>query len=361
MFKPWLLLPPKLAHDLAPLGLQVLASFREAKPPVWRTFEWRSIHFPNRLGIAGGVDKDGDRIEDWWALGAGFVEIGTVTPLPQKPNPGRIIDRDLESLAIWNKMGFPGKGMWHVRANLLDLPGAQAAPNANGESIKRPAPLFVNIGKNRMTPNEEAARDYAACIETLSGLCDAFVVNISSPNTKGLRDLFKPEIFRAFLKPVVAARRQSATKDTPILLKLSPDLSDTDLSNVVTEALAMEIDGFIATNTTLERTAKSKFAQAEYAHEGGVSGKPLAARSKVVLSRILQLMGSERSKKLVVSTGGVMTPEDVFERLDLGADLVQVYSALIFHGPNFFRHVARKVPGTFFGCGASEKGTRYPP
>lgn len=324
--KPWLLLPPKVAHDLAPFGLQLMAAFRTSSPPAWRPFQWQGLSFPNRLGIAGGVDKDGERIEDWWALGAGFIEIGTVTPRPQDPNPGKIIDRDLNTQALWNRMGFPGKGMWHVRANLMDLPQ------------ERPTPIFVNIGKNRDTSNEDAAKDYAACIETLSGYADAFVVNISSPNTSGLRDLFKPDVFGAFLKPVIEARNLSKASKTPILLKLSPDLQDQDLATAVGKAVDLGINGFVATNTTLAREPGTIFPT-----EGGVSGKPLANRSKETLGKLIQFLGTSRPGKLIVSAGGVMSADEVFERLDMGADLVQVYTALIYEGPRFFLHVAQQA------------------
>lgn len=320
--KPWLLLPAKLAHDLAPIGLQIIAAFRETPPYVWRPFVWRGLKFSNRLGLAGGFDKNGSYIEEWWSMGAGFIEIGTVTPEPQGPNPGRIIGRDIGSLALWNRMGFPGLGLAQVRANLVDLP------------VERPTPLLVNIGKNRTTPNERAAADYVRCIEELGALADAYVINISSPNTTGLRDLFKAENFEPFLLAILQARERSAPR-TPALLKLSPDLEETDLQTVVKSAARLGIDGFIATNTTLQRGPTSPFPP-----EGGVSGAPLAELSKKTLRRIVELLGAEREDKLVISVGGVMTPEDVEERLRLGADLVQVYSALVFHGPWFFSQVA---------------------
>lgn len=322
--KPWLLIPPKLAHDLAPIGLDLLATFRELETPVWRPFSWNGIEFKNRLGIAGGVDKDGASVESWWKFGAGFIEIGTVTPFAQGPNNGKIIDRDTEREALWNRMGFPGVGAKRVRENLSDLPRPRATP------------IFMNIGKNRATPNDKAAGDYIACLRELDGLADAWVVNISSPNTTGLRDLFKPAAFRAFLEPLLEERTKLRTR--AMLLKLSPDLTDEDLENVVTTASQMGLDGFIATNTTLAREPGMHFS-----NEGGVSGRPLAARSKATLSKVLQILGSTRKDKLIISAGGVIEPDDVLERLALGADLVQVYAALIFHGPWFFDRVTRRM------------------
>jgi dihydroorotate dehydrogenase len=324
--KPWLLLPPKLAHDLAPVGLHLAATFRERKTLEWSPLSWRGLNFSNPLGIAGGVDKDAANVADWWTFGPGFVEIGTVTPLAQDPNPGKIIDRDTEAKALWNRMGFPGAGAWEVRENLRDLP------------LDRTTPVFVNIGKNRTTPNENASGDYAECIRILDGLADAFVVNISSPNTAGLRDLFQPVRLRAFLDPILQSRDASSSAGTPILLKLSPDLSDAELATVIGTACEAGVDGFIATNTTLDRAPGLSFPS-----EGGVSGGPLAHRSKQVLQKVLEILGSARKGKLIVSVGGVMSPTDVFERLELGADLVQVYTALVFEGPSFFGKVAAEA------------------
>ena len=319
--KPWLWLSPQIAHVMAPLALRVGAAFQSEEIPIWKPLKWNQLYFPNPLGVAGGVDKDGENIEEWWAYGAGFVEIGTITPRAQAPNPGIIIQRDVEGFALWNRMGFPGSGVDLARENLRDLPP------------KRKTPVFVNIGKNRDTSNDDAAKDYATCMRSLDGLADAFVVNISSPNTTGLRELLQPRRFQKFLGGVMAAKNKIKASNTPVLLKMSPDADDDDLRAVVKVACDLGIDGFIATNTTLAREHGSKFPA-----EGGVSGKPLAARSK----EVLQLIRAE-TKGLVVSVGGVLTPDDVSERLALGADLVQAYSALIFEGPFFFRAVARRM------------------
>lgn len=324
--KPWLLFSPQFAHDIAPLALRLGAAFQSDDIPIWQPLKWKGLSFPNRLGLAGGVDKDGELIEEWWAYGAGFVEVGTVTPRAQLPNPGVIINRDLESRALWNKMGFPGSGMDVARENLRDLPP------------RRRTPVFVNIGKNRDTSNDDAVRDYALCMKTLSGLADVFVVNISSPNTTGLRELLQPARFQKFLGGVLAAKNKTSAPATPVLLKISPDADDQDLQRVVKLACELGIDGFIATNTTLARNHGSPFPP-----EGGVSGGPLANRAKEVLHLVHEAMGDARGDHLLISAGGVLSAEDVSERIALGADLVQVYSALIFEGPGFFRFVARQV------------------
>jgi dihydroorotate dehydrogenase len=322
--KPWLWMPASLAHTLAPLALELHALVSDRTSYEWQKFEWRGLKFDNRLGIAGGVDKDASHVEQWWTYGPGFIEVGTITPRAQGPNPGKIMARDNSSQALWNRMGFPGSGAWVARENLNDL------------KYSRHTPVFVNIGKNRSTPNEEAARDYAECIGILGELADAFVVNISSPNTTGLRELLEPQNLTRFLEGVLSARNTSVAPKTPVLLKVSPDIEDREFRRVIEIAKGAGIDGFIATNTTLARESGSPFPA-----EGGVSGAPLAQRSKDVLKLMVDVLGPNRSDTLLVSCGGVMSPEDVFERLELGADLVEVYTALIFQGPWFFRDVAQ--------------------
>lgn len=347
MIKPWLWLPPKLAHDLAPLGLEVMAALAPTRDFTWRPREWRGLQFRNPLGIAGGVDKNADSLKAWQKLGAGFIEVGTVTPRPQSINPGPVMARNLEQQALWNRMGFPGEGLWSVRENLheffLEHSDARAADqNAiAGRAAPRAfarVPVLVNIGKNRDTANDIASRDYVECITHLAGLADAFVINVSSPNTVGLRELLQPEALLRLLGPCIAARNKSAAPSTPLLLKLSPDIEDLRL--VVATAESLGIDGYITTNTTLHREPRSPFPR-----EGGVSGRPLAERSKKSLRDLLTLVRSHASgaDKLVISVGGVLTVDDVRERLEMGADLVQVYTAMAFSGPRFFADVARQL------------------
>ena len=315
--KPWLWISPAIAHKLSPSLIKSLGLLG-GRPPEWNTFKWRGLHFPNRLGIAGGVDKDAVNTRDWWRLGAGFVEVGTITPHPQRGNTPPVLDRDVEHEALWNRMGFPSKGVAAVKKRLKKLPRPFAAP------------VFANIGKNATTSLDQAAQDYLYLLEQLRGLVDGFVVNISSPNTKGLRDLLKPERLTDFLAPVLAQ------KSAPILLKVSPDMEDEELDRVLTISHDLGIDGWILTNTSQGIRENLHFPK-----EGGVSGRPLGPRSKQLLQRSLELLGARRKDKLIVSVGGVMTAEDVTERLALGADLVQVYAALVFQGPFFLRKVAQ--------------------
>ena len=319
--KPWLWLPPKLAHDLSPFAVQLISQFHPKRTPEWSSFFWKDIQFKNRLGLAGGVDKNGENLPAWERLGCGFIELGTVTPLPQEPNPGKIFDRSLNDEALWNKMGFPSHGADEAYYNLRNF------------KTESKIPVFVNIGKNRQTANEFAANDYVYLIEKFDALADAFVVNISSPNTKGLRDLANRESLEAFLKPIGQTKKELASHK-PILLKLSPDMEPDDFKRIIDISVQNEVDGFVLTNTTLSRPTDKKFPP-----EGGLSGKPLAKLSKIALQTATGHLGSEKAKKLLISVGGVMTSDDVFERLSLGADLIEVYTTLVFSGLDFFRKV----------------------
>ncbi len=370
--KPWLYLPSEWAHDLSPFFLPLISMKYPSAVPVWRQKQWRGMYFPNPMGIAGGVDKNGELIPSWLRLGCGFIEIGTVTPLPQSPNPGKIMDRDVRSQALWNKMGFPSMGTELVHQRI-----AKTIHQCHNNQV----PIFINIGKNRSTTNENAAQDYIQLMESFNDQANAFVVNISSPNTNGLRDLLKPLNLRHFLQPICNHRlklrppnspklssqtlatlrsdpkfqstlreglppnlarnsnkTQAPSPQIPLLLKLSPDMEDDSLFSALDTAIDCGIDGFILTNTTLDRPHGTMFPT-----DGGMSGKPLAVKSKTILQKTIQHLGCKKNDLLVISAGGIMTPNDVFERLNLGADLVQIYSALIYHGPSIFRDTARKA------------------
>lgn len=321
--KPWLWIPAKLAHDLSPFAIELYSKiFGSTKTPIWSPYNYKNLVFKNRIGIAGGVDKNADHLSTWESLGCGFLEVGTVTPAPQKPNPGKIIDRDLESKSLWNKMGFPSAGAEEVFYNVRNFK----------EHSK--TPVFINIGKNRTTENSKAHEDYIFLLGHFKTVADAFVVNISSPNTTGLRDLAKKENIDLFLGPLMQASKELNIHQ-PILIKLSPDLEESDLKSILQACLSHSVDGFILTNTTLSRQNLNK-----YPAEGGASGQPVAELSKQALKIAVQTCSQEKTKKLIISAGGVMTASDVFERIELGADLVQVYTALIYEGPGFFRKVS---------------------
>jgi dihydroorotate dehydrogenase len=321
--RPWLWLPSQLAHDLAPLGLPLISKFCPVKDKSWRPLDWRQLIFDNPLGLAGGVDKNGVSIGSWLSLGAGFVEVGTVTPEPQGPNPGLIMARDLAHQALWNKMGFPNNGVKALAKQLASI-GPLSAP------------LFVNVGKNRWTKNEQAYQDYGHCIRQLSSFADGFVVNLSSPNTQGLRDLLNAKELHNFLEQLRHSC-QGSDGGKPYLLKLSPDM-DGETLTMALETSAPWVDGWILTNTTKERAPGLAFPP----DEGGVSGQPLAPLSLRALTVAAQAKDKYKDK-LLVSVGGISSAQDILTRLQLGADLVQFYSALVFQGPLFFRRVIKEL------------------
>lgn len=319
--KPWLWIPPNWAHTLSPYALPLIAKTYQREIPHWGSRTWEGLYFPNPLGIAGGVDKNGTQVQDWWKLGCGFIEVGTVTPEPQEPNSGKIMDRDPKLKALWNKMGFPSAGSTTVLKNLH-------------KCGQHRTPIFVNIGKNRSTSLEQASDDYLRCMHILAPVADVFVINISSPNTQGLRELQKKENLRQLLIPCLKAGKEL---NKNVLLKLAPDLSEAELQQAISDCAELGIRGFVLTNTTLFRPSDCHFPK-----EGGLSGKPLAELSKRALTTAVQTLGNDKKNYLLVSAGGVLTPQDVHERLQLGADLVQIYSALIFHGARFFHDTARR-------------------
>ena len=322
MIRPWLWLPAKISHSLSGVGVDAAACLTSeskiSENLEWKPFTWKGLQFKNRLGIAGGLDKNAEHIKAWQKLGAGFIEIGTITPKPQKGNPGTVIDRNIKMFALWNKMGFPSKGSDYVFKKL--------------QNLDKKTPVFVNIGKNRATSLENAGEDYIFLAEKFRTVADALVVNISSPNTPGLRNLAQVSHLQSWLGKVV-----KVAQSTPVLLKLSPDMAEADLKETVLVAAQEGVAGFILTNTTLSRTPDMTFPT-----EGGVSGLPLKQKSLQALDQIQTILGSQRSSLLIVSCGGVMTADDVFDRLELGADLVQTYSALVFNGPGFLKDVALK-------------------
>ncbi len=321
MIRPWLLLPPKWAHDLGPWALPLIANLFAKKENSWNSKKWRGLHFRNPLGLAGGVDKSGDSLLAWQKLGVGFLEVGTITPLPQKANPGKILDRDISQKAVWNKMGFPNAGVEHLQKKLTKIKNQITVP------------LFINIGKNRTTPNESASADYVFCMQALFSYADAFVINISSPNTTDLRELLKKENLKKFLQPIVDQKNQLPQKK-PLLLKLSPDMEESSLLEALETSLELDLDGWILTNTTLSRPANISFPT-----EGGLSGAPLKTLSLKNLKVAADFLKTKKGDRLLISAGGIDSADDVQKRLQAGADLVQLYSALIFQGPRLFQSI----------------------
>jgi dihydroorotate dehydrogenase len=286
------------------------------------------INFQNPIGLAAGFDKDARLINELSCLGFGFIEIGTVTPKPQPGNDKPRLFRLPDDGGLINRMGFNNKG----------------AMAAAGRLKKRKSNVIVggNIGKNKNTPNENAFDDYAICFEELYPYVDYFVVNVSSPNTPGLRELQEKEPLRKLLSQL---KSHSLTKNNPrpILLKISPDLSDTQLNDVVEILQETKTDGVIATNTTIGReNLITEKIEVEKIGLGGLSGKPLAKRSTEVIRHLRLKLGEGYP---IIGVGGIMSPGDAIEKINAGADLVQLYTGFVYEGPGFVNEICKALLG----------------
>ncbi len=302
-------LPPETAHYVTLSLLKIahcLTLTRFIKQPSDHPIQLMGLTFPNRVGLAAGLDKNGDYIEALSSLGFGFIEIGTVTPKPQLGNPKPRLFRLAKEKALINRMGFNNKGMDYLASKL---------EKTNYRGI-----LGINIGKNKDTPNEKAIDDYLACFRKLWKYASYITINISSPNTPGLRDLQHIDALRALLSALKNEQQQlSSQKYVPLVVKISPDLTETTLAEMATIFLELKIDGVIATNTTI-----SSFNEA-----GGVSGTPLIEKSQLILDRLHQLCGTNLA---IISSGGIMNNQIIQQRLQSGACLVQIYTGLIYEG-----------------------------
>ena len=320
---------PGTAHLTAHLLLSVYSLQVPKKsyknPLQWRSVRWKGLYFPNPLSPAGGMDKNACHLPAWWALGAGFIEVGTVTPFPQTKLKGATLKRSYQQKTLWNHLGFPNAGVEAIQKNLKKW-----------EKF-RPTPIFANIGKNRQTPNHRAVEDYLKCITALFPYVDAFVINISSPNTPELSQLSEPPKLKSLLREIHKTLNHFEEKK-PFFIKWSPDMSEPDFLRSLDIALECGAEGHIICNSTLQRPAGAFWP----AH-GGLSGAPLKAVSRQRLKLTQKHVGQERPKQLLISVGGILTVEDVLDRLKEGADLVQVYSGLIFNGPLFLKKVGKQA------------------
>lgn len=307
------------------------------------------LNFKNPIGLAAGYDKDGLAIRGLAALGFGHIEIGTVTPLPQIGNPKPRLFRLIEDEAIINRMGFPSRGSEFVQVRLHPALAGSWLERYFGISGRRKpqtkpsrpsgnAILGINLGKNKSTPNEQAVFDYLALLQNFAPLADYLTINVSSPNTEGLRRLQGREALENLLTNLHQQQlieQKQLQHRLPLLVKLAPDLTDEELDDAVDVILRMHMDGIIATNTTLERFGLRSNYRGE---SGGLSGRPLKAQSEAMLQKIVKRVNGEIP---VVSVGGIMSPEDAKRRLDMGATLIQVYTGLAYHGPGLVKTIAR--------------------
>lgn len=283
--------------------------------------------FPGPLGLAAGFDKNAESPDGLAALGFGFVEIGTVTAQPQPGNPKPRLFRLVQDRAIVNRMGFNNEGSALVAERLHHQRGRH-----------RPV-LGVNIGKTKVTPEAEAPADYATSARRLARYADYMVVNVSSPNTPGLRDLQSVAQLRPLLAAVREALAESGHASLPLLVKIAPDLADEDIDAVADLALAEGLDGIIATNTTISREGLlASDDEVAAAGAGGLSGAPLKQRSLEVLRRLRARVGGQVT---LIAVGGIETPEDAWARIRSGATLVQGYTGLIYGGPFWPRRIHR--------------------
>lgn len=282
------------------------------------------LHFPNPLGLAAGLDKEARAVPAWQALGFGLVEVGTVTALPQPGNPRPRLFRLPADQAIVNRMGFNNGGAEAMAVTLQRLRARGCLE----------VPLGVNLGKSKVTPVEQAPEDYRISFQHLGELADYVVVNISSPNTPGLRDLQRIEEVRRIVG-AIQGPNQRLPQPRPLLLKLAPDLSDEDAIDCGQAAMEEGCAGLILTNTTIRFEGLTSPTEGL---SGGLSGRPLFGRSTELLRRVRDALGSEA---VLIGVGGVMGVEHARAKLAAGADLIQVYSGLIYGGPGFPRRLLR--------------------
>lgn len=333
-------LRPERIHGLINNGLSVLQSVGPANrvlgkvvpvhdPVLAQEVFGRTI--PRPLGLAAGFDKNATSADAWTAVGFGYSELGTVTASPQAGNATPRLFRLRDDHAILNRMGFNNAGAAEVAQNLR---------RRRYDDV-----IGINIGKTKVVPVEESVDDYRRSATLLGNLADYLVVNVSSPNTPGLRDLQAVES----LRPILAAVQESTS--APVLVKIAPDLSDEDVDAVADLALELGLAGIVATNTTISReNLVTPASKVEALGAGGISGPPVAARSLEVLQRLYSRVGDQL---VLISVGGITTPEQAWERIAAGATLLQGYTGLIYGGPDWIRNIHRGIAAQIHAHGLS--------
>lgn len=323
-------LPPETAHHVSLSSISLAE--RLGMTRVWPAIPSQPVTamgltFPNPVGLAAGLDKNGDHIDGLAALGFGFIEIGTVTPRPQPGNPQPRLFRLPEATAIINRMGFNNLGVDHLVGQV--------------ERMRYKGILGINIGKNFDTPVERAVEDYLICLDKVYAHASYVTVNISSPNTQGLRSLQSEDALAALLEPLKNRQQQLATqhgRHVPLVVKIAPDLTPEDVAVIAAQLRRFEIDGVIATNTTISREAVKGLPHAE--ETGGLSGAPVReASTRVVRELVERLEGALP----VIGVGGITDGETAAEKVKAGAALVQVYTGFIYKGPALLRKAAAAI------------------
>ena len=371
------LFPPEWVHYFSMNSLKILCSIPFIKPLIKRiygthdrhcdppvggeatrlTTHFGTLQFKNPVGLGAGFDKNAKYLRELEALGFGFVEIGTVTPLPQKGNDKPRLFRLPKDKALINRMGFNNDGVkvvverlrqWAIMNgqsrdfNSRTSLRAQRSNTTHDSRLSTPASRLMiggNIWKNKITPNEDAWKDYEICFKELHPYVDYFVVNVSSPNTPGLRELQEKESLRKILRHLQMINNGKAVSK-PILLKIAPDLTDKQIDDVIDLALEIKLDGLVATNTTISREGLSIESQAKDREPGGLSGLPLQKRSTAIVTYI-----HDRSNGAIpiIASGGIFNGQDAKEKLDAGASLVQVWTGFIYEGPAIVKKICREL------------------
>lgn len=323
-------LKPETAHSVSMASLEFsykLGISTRLYPTVENPTELMGLKFPNKIGLSAGLDKNGDHIDALGSLGFGFIEIGTVTPRPQPGNPTPRLFRLPAANAIINRMGFNNYGVDHLVKN--------------AKARKFPGILGINVGKNFDTPLENAAEDYLACIRAAYDSADYLAVNISSPNTPGLRDLQRGDELSQLTQKLVAEVRQldqQSNRRVPLTVKIAPDLEPDEIREMADTIVAAGVDGIIATNTTIDKSAVAGLKLGQ--EQGGLSGAPVREQSTLVIRTLAEhLQGAVP----IIGVGGIETAEHAIEKVQAGADLVQIYTGFIYRGPAMISEIAKAL------------------
>lgn len=320
-------LPPEIAHTLTLTVLKIAAPFYKTKSKNIKSLNYLGLSFPNIVGLAAGLDKNGDYIKALAKLGFGFIEVGTVTPKAQLGNPKPRLFRLPQAQALINRMGFNNKGVDYLINNI--------------KRAKFKGILGINIGKNFSTDIQHALDDYLNCLRKIYPYAHYITINISSPNTPGLRDLQYVNYLDNLLKNLKQEQifqKQRFGKYVPLLLKIAPDLTDVEIKEIADAIVKNNIDGVIATNTLLDKSAVAALPYGQ--EQGGLSGKPLTQASTHVIKELRKNLTPE---KVIIAAGGIMSADDALEKIHAGANLVQIYTGFIYHGPGLIKQIVEKI------------------
>ena len=313
--------PPETAHHLALLSLKILNKVKVLKLffPTNKDFdnpkEYFNLKFKNVLGVAAGLDKNGDYVDELESLGFGFIELGTVTPKSQEGNQKPRVFRYINQRAVVNRLGFNNKGVDYLVSQI--------------KNKKYDALIGVNIGANKESKNDQRVEDYVYCFEKVHKYCDYVTVNISSPNTPELRKLHNPDELEKIFKRINEIKSINQT-DIPILLKISPDENQETILNILKIHETLKINGLIVSNTSIDKSILE-----DCSHEGGISGKPLFEKSNQLIERVHEF----DNEIFIIGVGGVFSKEDYESKIKSGASLVQIYTGFIFEGPAIIKNI----------------------